>query len=226
MKFMRNAIAILRKDVLLEIRGKESLSLMLFLSLLFLVIFNFALDIDKDNISSLAPGILWVIFTFSGILGMGRTSMAERDEEAYLSIVFSPASAESFYIGKVLSNFLFLILMEGFTLLFFAILFDFEKIIGLLPKLAPSLFLGTLGFSLVGTLFSFLATASKYGEVLLPFLYLPVVIPVILGGVSSMSIILNENLVEGTGKWLQILVVFDILYLSLSLLLFRYLIEE
>lgn len=226
MKFMRNAIAILRKDVLLEIRGKESLSLMLFLSLLFLVIFNFALDIDKDNISSLAPGILWVIFTFSGILGMGRTSMAERDEEAYLSIVFSPASAESFYIGKVLSNFLFLILMEGFTLLFFAILFDFEKIIGLLPKLAPSLFLGTLGFSLVGTLFSFLATASRHGEVLMPFLYLPVVIPVILGGVSSMGIILNENPVEGTGKWLQILVVFDILYLSLSLLLFRYLIEE
>lgn len=226
MKFMGNAIAILRKDVLLEIRGKESLSLMLFLSLLFLVIFNFALDIDKDNISSLAPGILWVIFTFSGILGMGRTSMAERDEEAYLSIVFSPASAESFYIGKVLSNFLFLILMEGFTLLFFAILFDFEKIIGLLPKLAPSLFLGTLGFSLVGTLFSFLATASRHGEVLLPFLYLPVVIPVILGGVSSMGIILNENLVEETGKWLQILVVFDILYLSLSLLLFRYLIEE
>lgn len=226
MKFMGNAIAILRKDVLLEIRGKESLSLMLFLSLLFLVIFNFALDIDKDNISSLAPGILWVIFTFSGILGMGRTSMAERDEEAYLSIVFSPASAESFYIGKVLSNFLFLILMEGFTLLFFAILFDFEKIIGLLPKLAPSLFLGTLGFSLVGTLFSFLATASRHGEVLLPFLYLPVVIPIILGGVSSMGIILNENLVEETGKWLQILVVFDILYLSLSLLLFRYLIEE
>lgn len=226
MKFMGNAIAILRKDILLEIRGKESLSLMLFLSLLFLVIFNFALDIDKDNISSLAPGILWVIFTFSGILGMGRTSMAERDEEAYLSVVFSPASAESFYIGKVLSNFLFLILMEGFTLLFFAILFDFEKIIGLLPKLAPSLFLGTLGFSLVGTLFSFLATASRHGEVLLPFLYLPVVIPIILGGVSSMGIILNENLVEGTGKWLQILVVFDILYLSLSLLLFRYLIEE
>ena len=226
MKFMRNAIAILRKDVLLEIRGKESLSLMLFLSLLFLVIFNFALDIDKDNISSLAPGILWVIFTFSGILGMGRTSMAERDEEAYLSVIFSPASAESFYIGKVLSNFLFLILMEGFTLLLFAILFDFEKIIGLLPKLAPSLFLGTLGFSLVGTLFSFLATASRHGEVLMPFLYLPIVIPIILGGVSSMSIILNENLVEGTGKWLQILVIFDILYLSLSLLLFRYLIEE
>jgi heme exporter protein B len=225
MKFMGNAITILRKDILLELRGKESLSLMLFLSLLLLVIFNFALDIDKDNVSSLASGILWVIFAFSGILGMGRTSMAERDEEAYLSIVFSPASAESFYIGKVLSNLLFLIIMECFTLIFFAVLFDFEKIIGLLPRLFPALFLGTLGFSLVGTLFSFLTTASRYGEVLLPFLYLPVVVPVILGGVSSMDIVLNEK-IGGTGKWLQILAVFDILYLSISLLLFRYIIEE
>ncbi len=225
MKFMGNAVSILRKDILLELRGRESLSLMLFLSLLLLVIFNFALDIDKDNVSSLASGILWVIFVFSGILGMGRTSMAERDEEAYLSIVFSPVSAESFYIGKVLSNLLFLLIMECFTLLFFAILFDFGKIIGLLPQLLPVLFLGTLGFSLVGTLFSFLTTASRYGEVLLPFLYLPVVVPVILGGVTSMDMILNEK-AGGADKWIQILAVFDILYFAVSLILFRYIIEE
>ncbi|GBE05002.1 CcmB protein [bacterium BMS3Abin10] len=225
MKFMGHAISILRKDILLEIRGRESLSLMLFLSLLLLVIFNFALDIDIDNVSSLASGILWVIFVFSGILGMGRTSMAERDEEAYLSIVFSPVSAESFYIGKVLSNLLFLLIMECFTLLFFAILFDFEKIISLLPQLLPALFLGTLGFSLVGTLFSFLTSASRYGEVLLPFLYLPVVVPVILGGVTSMDIILNDK-VGGADKWIQLLAVFDVLYFAISLILFRYIIEE
>ncbi|HDH04243.1 MAG TPA: cytochrome C biogenesis protein [Nitrospirae bacterium] len=225
MKFIHDAVSILRKDILLEIRGKESLSLMLFLSLLFLVIFNFALDIDKENVSLLASGILWVIFSFTGILGMGRTSMSERDEEAYLSVVFSPVSPESFYAGKVLSNLLFLLLMEAFTLIFFAILFDFEKIITLLPQLLPVLLLGTLGFALVGTLFSFLATASRYGEVLLPFLYLPVVVPVILGGVSSMDIILNGK-PGGPGRWLQIMVVFDMLYLSLSLLLFRYIIED
>ncbi|NOZ68230.1 MAG: hypothetical protein GXP46_03070 [Deferribacteres bacterium] len=225
MKFMGSAIAILRKDILLELRGKESLSLMLFLSLLLLVIFNFALDTGKENVSSLASGILWVVFTFSGILGMGRTSMAERDEDAYLSIVFSPASAESFYIGKVLSNLLFLVIMEIFTLLFFAVLYDFEKIISMLPQLLPGLLLGTLGFSLVGTLFSFLTTASRYGEVLLPFLYLPVVVPIILGGVSSMDIILNAK-AGGAGKWIQIMAVFDILYFAVSLLLFRYIIEE
>ncbi len=225
MRFMGNAAAILRKDILLELRGRESLSLMLFLSLLLLVIFNIALDLDKDSVSSLAAGILWVVFAFSGILGMGRTSMAERDEEAYLSIVFSPASPESFYIGKALSNLLFLLIMECFTLLSFVILFDFEKIIGLLPQLLVPLVLGTIGFSLVGTLFSFLTTASKYGEILLPFLYLPVVIPVILGGVTSMGMVLNGN-AGGTWKWIQMLAVFDVLYLAVSLLLFRYLMED
>jgi heme exporter protein B len=92
--------------------------------------------------------------------------------------------------------------------------------------LFPSLFFGTLGFSLIGTLFSFLSTTSKYGEILLPFIYLPVVVPIILGGVSSMNIILNETLRDGIVKWLQILIVFDVLYLSISLLLFKYLIEE
>jgi heme exporter protein B len=226
MDFLNTALTVLRKDLLLELRGKESLSLMLFLSLLLLVIFNFALDVGKDNVNSLAPGILWVIFSFSGVLGMGRTSMAERDEAAYLGIIFSPASAESFYLGKVLSNFLFLFAMEMFTLGFFAILFNYEPIVVRLPALLPVLLLGTLGFSLIGTLFSFLSTTSKYGEVLLPFIHLPVVIPVILGGVSSMTSILQNRPFTETGKWLQIMGVFDVLYLAVSLLLFQYLFEE
>jgi heme exporter protein B len=226
MGFVAAALTIFKKDLLLELRGKEVLSLMLFLSLLLLVIFNFAMDINKENVASLAPGVLWVIFAFSGVLGMGRTSMAERDEAAYLGVVFSPASSESFYLGKVFSNLLFLLSMELFTLIFFAILFNFEPIITRLPILLPSLFLGTLGFALIGTLFSFLSTTSRYGEVLLPFIYLPVVVPVILGGVSTMTVILHGRPFSETVKWLQIMGVFDILYFAVSLLLFHYLFEE
>jgi heme exporter protein B len=83
-----------------------------------------------------------------------------------------------------------------------------------------------LGFSLIGTLFSFLSTTSRYGEVLLPFIYLPVVVPVILGGVSTMTAILYGRPFSETVKWLQIMGVFDILYLAVSLLLFHYLFEE
>lgn len=226
MGFVSAALTIFKKDLLLEMRGKEVLSLMLFLSLLLLVIFNFAMDIRQDNVAALAPGILWVIYAFAGVLGMGRTSMAERDEAAYLGVVFSPASTESFYLGKVFSNFLFLLTMELFTLFFFALLFSFEPIVMRLPAMLPSLFLGTLGFALIGTLFSFLSTTSRYGEVLLPFIYLPVVVPVILGGVSTMTDILLDRPFAETFKWLQIMAVFDVLYFAVSLLLFHYLFEE
>jgi heme exporter protein B len=167
-----------------------------------------------------------VIFAFTGILGMGRTSMAEREDDAYLSIVFSPVSSESLYVGKVLSNIIFLLIVELSTLFFFSVLFDFDKIILSLPALLPSLFLGTAGFSIVGTLFSFLSTTSKYGEVILPFLFLPVVVPIVLGGVSSMNEILAGRPFAESLKWIQILAVFNIMYLSVSLLLFRYLIDE
>jgi heme exporter protein B len=226
MVFTRNVLTIVKKDIYLELRGKESLSIMFFLSLLLLVIFNMALDLDKDNTAYFAPGILWVIFAFTGILGMGRTSMAERDEDAYLSIVFSPVSEESLYLGKVMSNLLLLLVVEFSTLFFFAILFDFEQALLSLPGLLPSLLLGTIGFALVGTLFSFLSTTSRYGEVILPFLFLPVVVPVVLGGVSSMKVILEGRPIAESFKWIQILAVFDFMYLCISLLLFKYLIEE
>ncbi len=225
MSFIVRSLYIFQKDVLLELRGKESLSMMLFLSLLLLVIFNFALDINSETVAGLAPGILWIIFAFSGVLGMGRTSVAERDEDAYMSIVFSPASAESFYLGKVMSNLFFLLVMELFTIVLFAVLFDFERILTRLPGLLPVLFLGTLGFALVGTLFSFLSATSRYGEILLPFIYFPVVVPVILGGVTSTEILLGGRAGEA-GKWLKMMGVFDVLYLSVSILLFQHLLEE
>lgn len=226
MSLVKHSIAIFKKDMLLELRGKESLSLMLFLSLLLLVIFNFAMDINNENVAALAPGILWVVFSFSGVLGMGRSSVAETDEDAYHSIVFSPASSESFYLGKVLSNLLFLLIMEVFTIVSFAILFNFELLITSLPALLAPLMLGTLGFSLIGTLFSFLTVTSRYGEVLLPFIYFPIVVPVILGGVTSTGAILNGGTTVEIGKWLQIMGVFDVIYLSASILLFRHLLEE
>lgn len=226
MRTLRSALTVTAKDVRLELRGKESFSLMFFLSFLLLVIFNFALDPDPERVGSLAPGILWVIFAFAGILGMGRTSQAERDEEAYLSVVFSPAPEESLYLGKAMSNFVFLLAVEAFTVVSFAVLFDFERAVLALPAMLPSLLLGTAGFALVGTLFSFLTASSRYGEVLLPFLFLPVVVPVVLGGVSSMSAALEGRPMAETWRWVQMLAVFDVLYLSVSLLLFRHIIEE
>lgn len=219
-------VAVLKKDILLELRGKESLSLMMFFSLLMLVIFHFTLDINRTEASSMAPGLLWVIFSFSGVLGMGRAAAAERDEDAYLNIVFSPASVGGFFIGKVLSNLLFLLIMEAVTIVLYAVLFDYEQLILLLPRIAPPILLGTVGFSIVGTFFSFISSATKYGETLLPFLYLPLVLPIIVGGVTSMEAVLGGKDVLEVGKWLRALAVFDVIYLTLSLLLFEQVLKD
>ncbi len=226
MRFVGNTLAIVRKDILLEFRGKEALSIMIFLSLLLLVIFNLAVDIQSENVASLASGILWVVFAFSGILGMGKTSLSERDDGAYLNIFFSSVSMESFYIAKVISNLIFLLLMEVFTILSFVILFNYERLIRNFPALAIPLLFGSLGFSIVGTLFSFLSTGSRFGEIILPFLFLPLVVPVLIGGVSATDIILNGSPGESPAKWLKVLVVFDLLYLFISLILFRHIVEE
>ncbi|HHN65599.1 MAG TPA: hypothetical protein ENK09_09580 [Nitrospirae bacterium] len=226
MRFAANIFLVVKKDLLLELRGKEALSIMIFLSLLLLVVFNLAVDINRDNVSELVSGILWVIFAFSGILGMGKTSLSERDDDAYLNVVFSSVSMESFFFAKVLSNLLFLMIMELFTIVFFVVLFDYERLFSALPGLSIPLLLGSFGFSVVGTLFSFLSTGSRFGEIILPLLFLPLVVPVLIGGVSSTDIILNGSAGDTPGKWLKILLVFDMLYLSISLILFRYLVEE
>ncbi len=171
MRFVSNTISIVRNDILLELRAKEALSIMVFLSLLLLVVFNLAVDIDRENVSSLASGILWVVFAFSGVLGMGKTSLSEREDSAYLNVFFSAVSMETFYIAKVISNLIFLLLMEFFTMVSFVVLFNYEPLVGKLPSLVLPIVLGSIGFSAVGTLFSFLSTGSRFGEIILPFLF-------------------------------------------------------
>ncbi|NOX21299.1 MAG: heme ABC transporter permease [Nitrospirae bacterium] len=226
MKFVGNTLSIVKKDILLEFRAKEALSIMVFLSLLLIVVFNLAVDIDKDNVSSLAPGILWVVFAFSGVLGMGKTSLSEREDGAYLNVFFSAVSMEVFYIAKVISNLIFLLFMELFTIVSFVVLFNYDALIKGLPALTLPLLLGSIGFSAVGTLFSFLSTGSRFGEIILPFLFLPVVVPVLIAGVSATDLILNNTTGGALLKWLKMLAVFDLLYLTVSLMLFKHIVEE
>ncbi len=226
MRFVGSTLSIVKKDILLEFRAKEALSIMVFLSLLLIVVFNLAVDIDNDNVSSLAPGILWVVFAFSGVLGMGKTSLSEREDGAYLNVFFSTVSMEVFYIAKVISNLIFLLFMELFTIVSFVVLFNYDALIKGLPALALPLLLGSIGFSAVGTLFSFLSTGSRFGEIILPFLFLPVVVPVLIAGVSATELILNSSPGESPLKWLKMLAVFDLLYISVSLMLFKHIVEE
>jgi heme exporter protein B len=188
MKFFCQVLAIIQKDLAAELRTKENLSAMIVFSLLVLVIFNFAFELQGLDITVLGSGVLWVAFTFSGILGLGRSFAAEKDKGSLEGVLLSPVDRGAVFLGKATSNFVFITVMEAVTLPLFALLNNVA-----LPwwPLVPYVMLGTLGFAAMGTLLSAVAASTKMREVMLPILLFPVSIPLLMavvkltGGIAS-----------------------------------------
>lgn len=225
MGFLIRLKAILWKDLLSELRGKELLSMMSFFSLLVLVIFNFAFEPGSAQIAELGPGILWVAFTFAGVLGLNRSFIMEKENEGLQGMMLCPGDRGVIYLGKMGGNLLFMTLIEALILPFFAVFFNID-LWRILPQLALILLLSTLGFVAVGTLFAAISVHTKSRELLLPVLLLPIVVPVIIAAVKSTGgILAGRPLAEAAG-WLNLLVGFDVIYLVVSFLVFESILEE
>ncbi len=147
MRFLRQILAIVQKDLAAELRTKESLSAMIVFSLLVLVIFNFAFELQGVDMTVLGSGVLWVAFTFSGILGLGRSFAAEQDKGSLEGVLLSPVDRGAVFLGKAFSNFLFISVMEAVTLPLFALLNNVG--IPWFP-LVPYIIMGTIGFAAMG----------------------------------------------------------------------------
>ena len=225
MEFLIQLRAILWKDILSELRGKELLSMMSFFGLLVLVIFNFAFEPGSAKITELGPGILWVAFTFAGVLGLNRSFVQEKESEGLQGMMLCPGDRGVIYLGKMGGNFLFMLLIELLILPFFAIFFNFD-LWHLLPQLILIILLSTLGFVTVGTLFAAISVHTKSRELLLPVLLLPIEVPVIIAAVKSTGQIFAGGSLAETAGWLKLLVSFDTIYLVVSFLVFEYILEE
>ena len=212
---------ILWKDIRCELRSKQTWMGMGLFALLVLVIFNFAFDLRVDNVGAVAPGALWVAFVFASFLGLGRTIASEREKGAFDRLLLCPVNRKAIYLAKLLGNMLFIGVVEIIALPVFALLFNVPFSIG---GLLPIVLLGTLGIASVGTLFSAIATATQARELLLPILVFPLIVPIIIAAVRAtgalMTITANEP------PWLGLIAAFDAIFLSLSTLLFEYVIEE
>ena len=170
------------KDILLEIRTRDIIVSVLVFSFLVVVVFNFALNSTPNLADDLAPGILWVAFAFAGILAMNRAFVLEKDRGSLEGLLLTPVSRDAIYFGKMLGTFLFMVVVEVALLPIFAVLFDFSSFsVGLVL----AILLATLGFAAVGTLFSAIAVNTRSREIMLPVLFLPVILPVIIGAVES-----------------------------------------
>ncbi len=226
MSYLRAVFTILWKDVLLELHTREVISSMLFFSILVVVVFNFAFDLRGEELLRYAPGVLWIAFIFAGVLGLNRSFLLEKEEGGIIGLMLSPVERSAIYSGKVLSNLVFMIIMEVITGVVFFFLYDFLPLYRNLPSLVFILFLGTLGFSVIGTLFSGITVNTKAREILLPLLLFPILVPVIIAAVSATGIVMRGEGLEEASKWLKLLVAFDILFFSLSIAVFEYVLEE
>ncbi len=223
MRFFSQVVAIGRKDILAEVRSKEIISSVLVFALLVIVIFNFAFGIDQTIMSTIAPGILWVAFAFAGVLSLNRAFVYEKEEGCLEGLMVCPMSREVIFVGKMLGSMLFMLVVEAITLPAFALLFNVSAIS---PQLITVTVLATVGFAAVGTLFSALAVNTRAREVVLPILFLPFVVPLIVSAVKASGLALSGEPWGSLSSWLQIIVAFDVIFLVVSYLVFSFVIEE
>jgi len=220
---LSKALTIMRKDIITELRTKEVIFSVLVFALLVIVVFNFAFGTDRSTMEVVAPGVLWVAFAFSGALALNRTFIPEKENGCLEGILSSPVGREAIYLGKMLAAFIFMLAVEAITLPVFAILFDLPV---LSFPIVLTTVLATLGFVAVGTLFSALAVNTRAREMILPILFLPVVVPVIISAVKASALALTGKPWSELFSWLGIIVAFDVIFLVVSYLIFNFIIEE
>ncbi len=219
----RTIATILWKDLKIELRTKEALSASFVFCVLVLVIFSFTLDLDAEEARRLGAGFLWVAFAFGGILSLNRSFALEKNEGCAKALALAPVDRGGIYAGKFLANVIFMFVTQLLILPLFAVFFNISIGSGV-PLLVLVFLLGSIGFSSVGTLFSAVAANTRMRELMLPLLLLPVSIPVLIAAVETTSYVLGVN--EEPAFWFKLLVVYDVVFVTVSFLVFEYVMEE
>ncbi len=221
--YARAVAAVVWKDLAAELRSKELLNAMVVFSLLVILIFNFALELDPATRRTAAPGVLWVTFVFAGTLGFNRSLAQEKDRGSLDGLLLAPVDRSALYFGKAAGNLLFMTIVEAILLPVSAVLFD-------LPLLHPLLLLvvvlGTVGYAAVGTLLASMAVHTRGRDVMLPILLFPVALPLLMAAVRASSAILAASGWEEIAPWLSLLVVYDVIFIAIALMVFEQLVED
>ncbi|HYO87941.1 MAG TPA: heme exporter protein CcmB [Candidatus Limnocylindrales bacterium] len=221
--FFAAVAAIFRKDVRAELRSRELIGSMGLFALLAVLVFSFALDLNREGKLDAISGVLWVTLIFASILGLNRSMAMERDQGNLDALLLAPISRSAIYIGKLAGNLVFvlavaIVLAITITVLFNAALFD--------PRLLLVMALGSIGYSTVGTLLAAMSVQTRARESLLPIIMLPIALPLLLSAVRATSALLTGAPEDQWLPWLSILAVLDVIFLVLSFLLFEFVVED
>jgi heme exporter protein B len=217
--------AIFQKDLLIELRTKDSFNSMLFFGVVVLVIFNFALASAQESMRSAVPGILWAAFAFSGTLGLNRMFAAEKENSCLQGLLMIPVDRGVIYLGKMLAASVFMFISELILFIFSLVFFNLT-VWKEIPWLILVFTIGTLGFAAVGTLLSAIAVNTKMREVLLPLILFPVILPILINAVEATDVILNAGELSALRLPLTIMSAFTIVFGTVAYLLFEHVLED
>jgi len=222
--FIKATFAVVRKDLTAEFRSRELLSAMLVFSLLVIIIFNFALELDVKERQSVTAGVLWTTFAFAGTLGLNRSMAVEKDHGCLDGLLLAPVDRAAIYFGKVISNLVFMFIVEAIVLPLYYILYTPENFFH--PGLLLVILLGSIGYTAVGTLLASMAVQARTRDVLLPILLFPVAIPVLLSAVKASTGFLNGAEMAEIWPPLNLLIVYDIIFTAVAFMVFDAVVEE
>ena len=198
---------------------------MLFFALIVILVFSFSFSMDQDAARQLIAGIIWVAFTFTGIIGLGKSFTSELQNDCLESLQMCPAPKGAIYLGKVAANFLFMLSVEILLFPLFVLFFNLD-VIEAVGTLLIIFFLATLGLSAVGTLFSALTVQIRAREVMLPVLLLPLAVPVMIAAVEATRGALSGDPFSFYSQWIQLLTIFDIIFTVVSFWLFEFILDS
>jgi len=223
---MSGARAILRKDLLIELRTKESVPAMVLFSVTVFVLFHFGLDRDSLD-GDLASGVLWVTLLLAAVIGVSRLFAAEREQGGIDGLLLAPVDRTSLFVAKAAALFLFLTAVELVAVPAYAVLLLGPGLGGALPELLVILALANLGVAAVGALVAALAAETRARELVVPLLLLPMLVPLLIACAQATEPLMRQNPgPEELGRWLGLLSLYDVVFVLLSVAVFDFLLED
>lgn len=223
---MSGFIAVLRKDLTLELRGGESMIALVALAILILVVMVFALDpVGGAAGAPLAAGALWVATIFAGMAGAARAVLAERDNGCLRALYLSPLDRGALFLAKLAAASIFMIVAAAAVVVMLALFFnlDFDW---RLARMLPALALGLVGFAALATLLAAISGRVRAGDLLMPLLAVPMYVPALIAGVKASAAALAGAPWSALADWLRIMVAFDVLFVAAGFILFEHLLGE